>query len=86
MEKQNFCPDTNLVWVLLSGAIGGAQPITFILFPIALSKALAVEKLWKEGRTEDAKKASDDAKQYTIYNIIISAIICIIYLIWANTR
>lgn len=85
MEKQNFCPDTNLVWVLISGATG-AQPLTLILFPIALSKALAVEKLWKEGRTEDAKKASDDAKQYAIYNIIISAIVLIIFLIWINTR
>jgi hypothetical protein len=77
MEEQNrTCPDSNLVWAILC-TILCCLPLGIV----AIIKASSVEKLWLQGRYEEAIKASNDAKKFSIIGAVVSAIGIVIYLL-----
>ena len=76
MNNQNqYCPDTNLVWAILCTVL-----CCLPLGVVAIVKASSVEKLWREGRYHEAQKASDDAKKFSIWGAIVSAIGIVLYI------
>ena len=75
-ERNKQCPDTNLVWAILC-TILCCLPLGIV----AIIKASSVEKLWLQGRYEEAIKASNDAKKFSIIGAVISAIGIVIYLL-----
>lgn len=69
-------PDNNLVWAIL------ATVLCCIPFGIvAIIKASKVEELWYQGRHEEAQKAADDAKKWSIYSALSVGIIIVVYII-----
>ena len=68
-EQKNVCPKTNLVWAILCTCL-----CCLPLGIVAILKATSVEKLWVQERYEEAKRASEDAKKYSMWGAIISAI------------
>lgn len=68
-EQKNVCPETNLVWAILCTCL-----CCLPLGIVAIIKATSVEKLWGQERYEEAKRASEDAKKYSMWGAIISAI------------
>lgn len=78
MEEQNRpCPETNLVWAILCTVL-----CCLPLGIVAIIKATSVEKLWFQGRHEEAIKASDDAKKYSIIGAIVAAVGIVIYILF----
>lgn len=78
-EQRNSCPETNLLWAILC--------TLFCCLPfgiVAIIKATSVEKLWREERYEEAWKASEDAKKYSIWGAIISAVASLLYFLVAT--
>lgn len=75
-EQKGYCPDSNLVWAILCT---GFCCIPFGV--VAIVKASSVEKLWAQGRHEEAQKASDDAKKYSIWGAVCWGVFMILYLI-----
>jgi hypothetical protein len=45
-------------------------------------KATSVEKLWNQGRQDEAIKASNDAKNYAMWGAIISLVFYVIYFLF----
>ena len=60
-EQKNVCPETNLVWAILCTCL-----CCLPLGIVAILKATSVEKLWGQERYEEARRASEDAKKYSI--------------------
>lgn len=78
MENQrNVCPETNLVWAILC-TVMCCLPLGIV----AIIKATSVEKLWAEGRYEEAEKASKDAKKFALIGAIASVVLVAIYLLF----
>lgn len=77
-EQKNVCPETNLVWAILCTCL-----CCLPLGIVAIIKATSVEKLWGQERYEEAKRASEDAKKYSMWGAIISAIGITLYFIVA---
>lgn len=77
-EQKNVCPETNLVWAILCTCL-----CCLPLGIVAILKATSVEKLWGQERYEEAKRASEDAKKYSMWGAIISAIGITLYFIVA---
>lgn len=75
-DQQKFCPDNNLVWAILC-TILCCLPLGIV----AIIKSTSVEKLWREGRFQEAEKAAADAKKFSIWGAVISAIFLILYFI-----
>lgn len=75
-EQKNYCPDSNLVWAILCTVL-----CCLPLGIVAIIKATSVEKLWAQGRHEEAQKASDDAKKYSIWGAVCFGIFMILYLL-----
>lgn len=48
---------------------------------VSIIKAASVEKLWNQGREEEARKASEDAKKYAMWGAIISVVVAILYFV-----
>ena len=71
------CPDSNLVWAILS-TILCCLPLGIV----AIVKAASVEKLWYSGRQEEAIKASEDAKKFSLWGAICSLIFVVLYIIF----
>lgn len=77
-EQKNVCPETNLVWAILCTCL-----CCLPLGIVAILKATSVEKLWGQERYEEARRASEDAKKYSMWGAIISAIGITLYFIVA---
>lgn len=75
-EQKEMCPDTNLVWAILCTVL-----CCLPLGIVAILKSTSVEKLWNQGRYDEAKKAADDAKKYSIWGAVIAGIGIILYII-----
>lgn len=76
-QPQEFCPDTNLVWAILC-TILCCLPFGIV----AIIKATSVENLWRQGRYEEARRASKSALNFSIWGAVISAVFCFIYVIF----
>ena len=75
-EQRNVCPDSNLVWAILCTVL-----CCLPLGIVAIVKSTSVEKLWVQGRYEEAQKAADAAKKFSIWGAIIAGIGITLYLI-----
>jgi hypothetical protein len=69
-------PENNLVWAILA-TVMCCLPLGIV----ALLKANKVDHLWYQGRYEEAQKAADDAKKWSIYSAVSVGLIVIIYFI-----
>ena len=76
-EQRNVCPDTNLVWAILCTVL-----CCLPLGIVAIIKASSVEKLWAQGRYDEAQKAANDAKKFSIWGAIASAAGIVLYLLF----
>lgn len=77
MNEQKFCPDTNLVWAILCTCLCCVP-----LGVVAIIKAASVERLWNEGRYEEAQMAADAAKKFSIWGAIAYCIIVVLVIIF----
>ena len=75
-EHKGICPDTNLVWAILCTVL-----CCLPLGIVAIVKSSSVEKLWYQGRHEEALKASKDAKKFSIWGAVIAGIGIALYII-----
>jgi len=63
-------PENNLIWAILSTVL-----CCMPLGVVAIVKASKVETLWYQGRHDEAIKAADDAKKWSIYSAVSIAVI-----------
>ena len=75
--NQRPCPETNLVWAILC-TVMCCLPLGIV----AIIKATSVESLWREGRYEEAQKASDDAKKFSLWGAIAAVIGIVLYFVF----
>ncbi len=75
-EQKNMCPDSNLAWAILCTVL-----CCLPLGIVAIVKSTSVEKLWREGRYDEARKASADAKKFSIWGAIAAVAFVVIYII-----
>lgn len=75
-EQKNVCPDTNLVWAILCTVLC-CVPLGIV----AIVKSTSVEKLWNQGRYDEARKAANDAKMFSIWGAVLSVIFIVLYFI-----
>lgn len=78
MEEQNkYCPNSNLVWAILC---------TFLcclpLGIVAIIKATSVERFWVLGFHQEAQKAANDAKKYSIWGAAVGVIFVALYFLF----
>lgn len=76
-EQRNICPDSNLVWAILCTVL-----CCLPLGIVAIIKSTSVESLWREGRYEEAKKAANDAKKFSIWGAIAAGVFIVLYIIF----
>lgn len=74
MENQQRMPETNLVWAILCTVL-----CCLPLGIVSIIKATSVEKLWYQGRYQEAMDASRSAKNYALVGALSSLIFLIIY-------
>ena len=75
-QPVEFAPDSNLVWAILCTVL-----CCLPLGVVAIVKAASVDKLWMQGRKEEAKMAAKAAKSYSIWGAVISLVIFVLYFI-----
>lgn len=75
-QPVEFAPDSNLVWAILCTVI-----CCLPLGVVAIVKAASVDKLWMQGRKEEARMAAKAAKNYSIWGAVISLIVLVLYVI-----
>jgi uncharacterized membrane protein len=75
-QPVEFAPDSNLVWAILCTVL-----CCLPLGVVAIVKSASVDKLWMQGRKEEAKMAAKAAKSYSIWGAVISLIILVLYFI-----
>lgn len=75
-EQKNVCPDTNLVWAILCTVL-----CCLPLGIVAIVKSTSVEKLWNQGRYDEAQKAANDAKKFSIWGAVLYVIFIVLYFI-----
>ena len=75
-EKSLFasCPDNNLVWAILCTTL-----CCLPLGVVAIVKACSVDRLWLQGRYDEAKAAAKSAKRFSIWGIVIAALGILLY-------
>ena len=64
-EPKKYCPESNIVWAIVC-TIMCCMPLGIV----AIIKSLSVEKLWEQGRHDEAQKAADAAKKWAIAGAI----------------
>ena len=77
VNQQEFCPDDNFVWAILSTFL-----CCFPLGIVAIVKSMQVEKLWLQGRKEEARRAALSAKYYAKWSALIFFGVVFIYFIF----
>lgn len=77
MNEQKYCPDTNLVWAILCTCLC-CVPLGIV----AIIKATSVERLWNEGRFEEARQAADAAKRFSIWGAIAYCVLVVLLVIF----
>lgn len=75
-EQKNVCPDTNLVWAILCTVL-----CCLPLGIVAIVKSTSVKKLWNQGRYDEAQKAANDAKKFSIWGGVLYLIFIVLYFI-----
>lgn len=71
-------PENNLVWAILSTVL-----CCLPLGIVAIIKASKVDQLWYQGRHQEAIKAAEDAKKWSIYSAVSVGILVILYIVFA---
>ncbi|MCL1868514.1 MAG: CD225/dispanin family protein [Paludibacter sp.] len=75
-NPQGPAPDNNLVWAILVTILcclpGGIY---------AIVRATKVNTLWLNGQYDEARKAADDAKKWSIISAIVGGVCIIIWII-----
>lgn len=72
-EKQ---PNNNLVWAILSTCL-----CCLPLGIVSIVKAASVDKLWTEGKYNEARKTAEDAKKWALWSAITAAIFVLLYVV-----
>lgn len=75
-EIHNNCPDNHLVWAILCTLL-----CCLPLGIVAIVKAVSVEKLWYQGRHDEAVKAAQAAKNFSIWGAVLAVVGIILYVI-----
>ena len=70
-------PDNNLVWAILS-TIFCCLPLGIV----AIVKSTQVSTLWAQGQYDAARKASEDARKFSIWAAIAGIVIIVLYVIF----
>jgi len=65
-------PDTNLVWGILT-TVMCCLPLGIV----SIIKANEVNKLWYQGRHDEARKASAQARRWAIWSAIIPVVVAV---------
>lgn len=76
MENMGRPPENNLVWAILSTVM-----CCWPLGIVAIIKASKVNGLWYQGRFQEAHKAADDAKKWSIYSAASIGVFIILYIL-----
>ena len=69
-------PESNLLWAILSTTLG-CLPLGIV----AIVKAVSVETLWCQDRFDEAEKAANDAKKYSLWSLIAAVIGWTLYIL-----
>ena len=69
-------PENHMVWAILT-TIMCCLPLGVV----AIIKASKVEQLWYQGFHEEAQKAADEAKKWSIWSAVSIGIFAVLYLI-----
>ena len=69
-EPKRYCPDSNIVWAIVC-TIMCCLPLGIV----AIIKAMSVEKLWNQGRYDEAQSAANAAKRWSIAGAIFAVIL-----------
>lgn len=72
-EERELCPSDNLVWAILCTVL-----CCLPLGIVAIVKATKVNTLWAQGYKAEARRASEDAKKYAIWGMVISLVVNVI--------
>lgn len=75
-QPVEFAPDSNLVWAILCTVL-----CCLPLGVVAIVKSASVDKLWMQGRKEEARMAAKAAKSYSIWGAVISLLILVLYFV-----
>lgn len=75
-EPKRYCPDSNIVWAIVCTIM-----CCFPLGIVAIIKAMSVEKLWNQGRYEEAQSAANAAKRWSIAGALFAVILVALYII-----
>ena len=70
------CPESNLIWAILCSVMC-CVPLGIV----AVFKASSVDKLWHQGKYDEAQKAANDAKKFSIIGAACSAVFVVLYII-----
>ena len=78
MNELNYrpCPENNLIWAILC-TVMCCMPLGVL----AIIKATSVESLWREGRYDEAEKAANDAKKFSLWGAIAAVVGVVIYFV-----
>ena len=66
-SPKRYCPESNIVWAIVC-TIMCCLPLGIV----AIIKAMSVEKLWNQGRYDEAQSAANAAKRWSIAVILVA--------------
>lgn len=70
-------PNNNLVWAILT-TIFCCLPLGVV----AIVKASQVNGLWAQGQYDQARKAADDARKWSMWSAIAGVVLAVLYVIF----
>lgn len=77
-DKFSVPPDNYLIWAILS-TILCCMPLGVV----AIVKSSSVNTLWFQGRHDEAYKAAESAKSFSIWSAGIAVILWVLYFVFA---
>lgn len=69
-------PDNNLVWAIICTVL-----CCLPLGIVAIIKSTKVKELWAQGDQAGAEKAAADAKKYSIWGMVASGVLLLLYVL-----
>ena len=75
-SPKRYCPESNIVWAIVC-TIMCCLPLGIV----AIIKAMSVEKLWNQGRYDEAQSAANAAKRWSIAGALCAVILVALYII-----